>query len=490
VPSTAARASLLLADLEPEHSKPSSAEMPCATSDFAEEHTISHIFLQVLRCGGVPRSARRSGPVCCAACAACAFVRYCEVRARLSCLPEHEPLRTHPRQGEMQGLARPGFWSRTFWAQTALGQPVVVKLYKSQRHISQRQIFDRFHRELTAMGTLGEAHPQGVVRCLGFGFTADLWPYIVMEHGGTPLAVVRRTTRVAALPLAQQLLESLEHVHMLGLSHNDLTEDNVVLLPASRANPPGLVAGAGKKILKHLRGETFAVRVVDWNSVEECTLAAGEVSGQRELLIQDTRQLVKTEAEKHPVVRDCQALGRMVLTCADFRLASEALKLVQVGSPDEWAAAAAVVSAAAPAAAVATLQRTDSAAQAAAAVASAATATHLPENWIIALALLLDPRSQWTVWSDKLVYPIPHARTLLAASNASGGYVKVLYIVDASFLARRAAEPVCVLAPACGIEAVLNVASRRQRLWKMLVPSSGCVLHWEKMACLHASMVT
>ena len=94
----------------------------------------------------------------------------------------------------------------------------------------------------------------------------------------------------------------------------------------------GIVAGAGSKILTHLRGETFAVRVVDWNSVEECTLAAGDVSGQRELLIQDTRQLVKTEAERHPVVRDCQALGRMILTCADLKLASDALKEVQVGS--------------------------------------------------------------------------------------------------------------------------------------------------------------
>jgi len=46
------------------------------------------------------------------------------------------------------------------------------------------------HRELTALGTVGEAHSKGVVRCLGFGFTADLWPYLVLEHGGAPLAVV------------------------------------------------------------------------------------------------------------------------------------------------------------------------------------------------------------------------------------------------------------------------------------------------------------
>ena len=246
--------------------------------------------------------------------------------------PSFTHTRIFARQGELQGLARPGFWSQTFRALNPLGQSVVVKLYKSQRHVSQRQIFDRFHRELTAMGTVGEAHPQGVVRCLGFGFTADLWPYIVMENGGTPLAVVRRTSRIAVLPLAQQLLEAMERVHMLGLSHNDLTEDNVVLIPAPRQQAPGLVAGAGSKILTHLRGETFAVRVVDWNSVEECTLAAGDVSGQRELLIQDTRQLVKTEAERHPVVRDCQALGRMILTCADLKLASDALKEVQVGS--------------------------------------------------------------------------------------------------------------------------------------------------------------
>ena len=88
-------------------------------------------------------------------------------------------------------------------AVNGLGQVVVVKLYRQQKHVSQRQVVDRFHRELAALGTVGEA-TRGVCRCLGFGFTADLWPYLVLESGGAPLAMVRRTTRVPAAPLALQ----------------------------------------------------------------------------------------------------------------------------------------------------------------------------------------------------------------------------------------------------------------------------------------------
>ena len=83
----------------------------------------------------------------------------------------------------------------------------MVKLYRQQKHVSQRQVVDRFHRELAAWGTVGEATggaTGGVCRCLGFGFTADLWPYLVLESGGAPLAMVRRTTRVPAAPLALQ----------------------------------------------------------------------------------------------------------------------------------------------------------------------------------------------------------------------------------------------------------------------------------------------
>jgi len=50
VPHTAARASVLLADLDSEaHGRNvfQQVEMPCAASDFAEEHTISRLILQV-----------------------------------------------------------------------------------------------------------------------------------------------------------------------------------------------------------------------------------------------------------------------------------------------------------------------------------------------------------------------------------------------------------------------------------------------------------
>jgi hypothetical protein len=40
-----------------------------------------------------------------------------------------------------------------------------------------------------------------------------------------------------------------------------------------------------------------------------------------------------THVQRHPVVRDCQALGRILLTNADTKLADEALRFVTVGSP-------------------------------------------------------------------------------------------------------------------------------------------------------------
>ena len=176
-------------------------------------------------------------------------------------------------------------------------------------------------------------------------------------------------------------------------------------------------------------------QVIDWNSVEECVLQAGQVAGRRELvlgsghdmpsfcpyasnrilhltsdylnaslslslclcvclsflhmcskiymqMIEGTRQRNTAEAEGHAVIRDCQALGspifyvclhilcvnsrsappsplppfpiyayasrnicmhlgRIILVCADAKLAREALSCVRVGSPDEWAMAAA-----------------------------------------------------------------------------------------------------------------------------------------------------
>ena len=55
-------------------------------------------------------------------------------------------------------------------------------------------------------------------------------------------------------------------------------------------------------------------------------------------------------------------------------------------------------------AAVATFERARSGAMAAAAVANAAVASHLPDNWILALQALLDPRAIWAPFSDKVLF--------------------------------------------------------------------------------------
>ena len=58
------------------------------------------------------------------------------------------------------------------------------------------------------MGTIGEI--EGSARCLGFGSTADLWPFLVLEDAGTPLAsFLRQSSGIAARPLAKQLLSIL-----------------------------------------------------------------------------------------------------------------------------------------------------------------------------------------------------------------------------------------------------------------------------------------
>jgi hypothetical protein len=222
------RAACLLADLSPGCCEEgASMELPAAAADFAEEHTIFQVVLH----------------------------------------------------GEVKGIARRGFWSHVFRAKNGSGQQVVVKLYKEQQHVHHRQIVDRFHRELTALGTVGEAHSQGVCACLGFGFTADLWPYLVLEDAGVPLSVVRQTRRIAVETLAQQLLESMEHVHMLGISHNDLTEDNIVI--SVRANR-GAQTTSGRngeyKVPSSQRADHFLAKIVDWNSAEVGRVALNSCS--------------------------------------------------------------------------------------------------------------------------------------------------------------------------------------------------------------------
>jgi hypothetical protein len=115
----------------------------------------------------------------------------------------------------------------------------------------------------------------------GFGFTADLWPYLVLQHCGTPLRAVLEKTRVHVPSLAQQLLEALECVHMLGLSHNDLTWDNVMLLPLpppalagqktkggarGNAKVAGVAAAAAEHVRRQWRGErSLMSSILTWN---------------------------------------------------------------------------------------------------------------------------------------------------------------------------------------------------------------------------------
>ena len=89
------------------------------------------------------------------------------------------------------------------------------------------------------------------------------------------------------------------------------------------------------------------------------------------------------------MVRDCQAAGRVILTCGDEHLASETFKVLRTGTAQEWAAAAAVVAGAAPAAAAATLRHSDSASSA------AVDAELLRMLWLLLLAALPTKRMKF-----------------------------------------------------------------------------------------------
>ena len=63
-------------------------------------------------------------------------------------------------------------------------------------------------QELAVLGTISEV--EGAVRCLGFGSTVDLWPFLVLEDAGLPLSHhIQLGSQIAARPLAKQLLRVL-----------------------------------------------------------------------------------------------------------------------------------------------------------------------------------------------------------------------------------------------------------------------------------------
>jgi len=218
-----------------------------------------------------------------------------------------------PKQGLLEG----GFWSWVFAAEVVghgwgtkgnevaapgakvLKGRVLIKVYKEQASFKRAQVFARFHRELTALGTLGEL--PGIVTCHGFGFTSDSWPFLVLDHVGVPLSAVLETNPASLVEkhVASQLLGTLEAVHTMGLAHNDLHADNI-LLQEGAAGVMNLV-------------------IVDWNSVEPCTLFAGETAGDFAVQ-QDEEPHNPAEAETVAVIRDCQAAGKVLLLCVDRNL--------------------------------------------------------------------------------------------------------------------------------------------------------------------------
>eukprot|EP00960_Hanusia_phi_P070823 767408-Hanusia_phi.AAC.5 len=224
-----------------------------------------------------------------------------------------------------------GFWTRVFEGRMSNGKKVILKVYKQQSSHTQRQVFDRFHRELLALGTLGEH--RCFVKCLGFGFTCDLWPFLVLEHAGTPLSNILPKSRLNPKEISRQLLRAIETAHLLGLCHNDLTLDNVLIFPLER---PKLGRWYKRRSLR------FLVKVIDWNSVEDasCVFEAGP--RDQKLCITDvgTETLNIGETERNPIIRDCQAVGNIILRCVDGREHERIFAPCHLGTLQDWNAAA------------------------------------------------------------------------------------------------------------------------------------------------------
>ena len=268
-----------------------------------------------------------------------------------------------------------GFWTRVFEGRMSDGKRVILKVYKQQALFSQRQVFDRFHRELLALGTLGEH--RCFVKCLGFGFTCDLWPFLVLEHAGMPLCDLLPKSKLNPREISRQLLRAVESAHLLGLCHNDLTLDNVLILPLEK---PKLGRWYKKKSLR------IMVKIIDWNSVEDasCVFEAGSARDEH-LCVTDVGgdNINIDEVERNPIIRDCQAAGNIVLRCLDSREHDRVFTSCHLGTLRDWNAAAQKI-----------------------------LSSSLKEDLRSMLSKLFDPRCM-KIEGDRVVYPISLAGKIL-----------------------------------------------------------------------------
>ncbi|MBI2168029.1 MAG: serine/threonine protein kinase, partial [Actinobacteria bacterium] len=90
----------------------------------------------------------------------------------------------------------------------------------------------RFERERQALGTIS-SHPN-IVTVFDSGYTANGFPYLVMEHlqGGSLADVVQRDGAMdweGAVPLIVKVAGALATVHAAGILHRDIKPENILI---------------------------------------------------------------------------------------------------------------------------------------------------------------------------------------------------------------------------------------------------------------------
>ncbi|HVH08563.1 MAG TPA: serine/threonine-protein kinase [Gemmatimonadales bacterium] len=118
-----------------------------------------------------------------------------------------------------------------FAGRDAAGTVVAIKVLHPELAVSVAA--DRFLREIRYAGQLNHPH---IARLLDSGETDYLLWYVMPYVPGVTLREkLRQEGRLrvpAAVRVAVELLEALEHAHAHGIAHRDIKPDNVVLSPA------------------------------------------------------------------------------------------------------------------------------------------------------------------------------------------------------------------------------------------------------------------
>jgi serine/threonine protein kinase len=141
-----------------------------------------------------------------------------------------------------------------------IGSTVAIKALH-ERFVANERLVAQFYDEARAVNVIGH---ENIVRIFDLHVLPPAKYYLVMEHlDGRPLSALANSPLAprVAIPILTQICEALEAAHRVGVVHQDVKPDNVILLRRGRANFVKLL-DFGAVRLKEGSGEASPRRLV------------------------------------------------------------------------------------------------------------------------------------------------------------------------------------------------------------------------------------